>query len=93
VLGLFSNLTFAVGALLSLMIWSTAEGFGGPYRAGSTDIGTAIIYALVFAGLFLAAAGRSIGLDRRLGPALGRWAFLASGRAPAVTGRGNRAAA
>jgi nitrite reductase (NO-forming) len=42
-----------VGLVFSLLIWSTAEGFGGPYTAGSTDLGTAIIYAVVFALLFL----------------------------------------
>ena len=79
ILGVFSNLTNLGGALLSLVIWSTAEGFGGPYVAGSADIGSAIIYALVFGGLFLANAGLVWGLDRRLTPALGRLGFLASG--------------
>jgi nitrite reductase (NO-forming) len=79
VLGAFSNLTYLVGVLLSVVIWSTAEGFGGPYQAGSTDIGAAIIYVLVFAGLFLSAAGLYRGLDRRLTPRLGRWGVLASG--------------
>jgi nitrite reductase (NO-forming) len=37
--------------LFSLLIWATAEGFGGPYTSGSSDIGTGIIYAVVFAGL------------------------------------------
>lgn len=55
--GAFSILTNIGGALLALVIWSTAEGFGGPYQAGSTDIGSAVIYALVFAGLFLTNAG------------------------------------
>jgi thiosulfate dehydrogenase (quinone) large subunit len=58
---------------------STAEGFGGPYAPGSIDIGTAIIYAIAFAGLFLTSAGRSLGLDHYLTPRLGRFAFLASG--------------
>jgi uncharacterized membrane protein YphA (DoxX/SURF4 family) len=79
ILGVFSNLTYVGGILLSLLIWSTAEGFGGPYGAGSVDIGISIIYALVFAGLFLASAGLYFGLDRRLTPVLGRWSFLASG--------------
>ncbi len=79
ILGVFSNLTNLSGALLSLVIWSTAEGFGGPYTAGSTDIGSAIIYVLVFVGLFLANAGLVWGLDRRLTPLLGRWSILASG--------------
>ena len=36
----------------SLLVWSVGEAFGGPYAAGSTDIGTAIIYAFVFAALY-----------------------------------------
>src|SRR6266568_2001919 len=68
-----------VATLLTLMIWSTAQGFGGPYGPGSTDIGVGIIYTLVFCGLFLACAGISYGLDRHLATKLGRWSFLASG--------------
>jgi thiosulfate dehydrogenase (quinone) large subunit len=79
ILGVFMNLTSAVGVLLTVVIWSTAEGFGGPYQAGSTDIGAAIIYAMVFVGLFLSSAGLYYGLDRRLTPKLGRLGVLASG--------------
>lgn len=79
ILGAFTNLTSIVGTLLAVVIWSTAEGFGGPYHAGSTDVGAAIIYVLVFAGLFLGAAGLYYGLDRKLTPALGRFGYLASG--------------
>ena len=57
ILGLFSDLAYLGGILLCLVIWSTAEGLGGPYVAGSTDIGTAIIYAFVFALLFFSRAG------------------------------------
>src|SRR6266567_3926308 len=85
IFGLFSNLTNIVGILLSVVIWATAEGFGGPYTAGSTDIGAAIIYVLVFVGLYLAKSGLSYGLDgwvasvlERIG--LGKLSFLASGR-------------
>lgn len=79
ILGLFSNLINVVGTVLALVIWSTAEGFGGPYKAGSTDIGAAVIYVLVFAGLFLSRAGLYVGLDQKLTPALGKLRFLASG--------------
>jgi uncharacterized membrane protein YphA (DoxX/SURF4 family) len=79
IFGVFSNLAALGGVLLTLVIWSTAEGFGGPYKAGSTDIGTAIIYAFVFVALFLAQSGLQFGLDRRLTPILGRWGWLASG--------------
>lgn len=78
-LGLLSNLTYGVGIFLSLIIWTTAESFGGPYRAGATDIGAAIIYVLVFVGLFLASAGLYYGLDYRLTLLLGRWNWIASG--------------
>jgi hypothetical protein len=47
------------GLLYSLLLWSTAEGFGGPYGPGFTGnkgdvLGTASVYALMF--LFLLAA-------------------------------------
>jgi nitrite reductase (NO-forming) len=51
ILGFARKLTYLSAIVFSLLIWSTAEGFGGPYTAGSSDIGTAIIYALVFAAL------------------------------------------
>jgi thiosulfate dehydrogenase [quinone] large subunit len=80
--GVFSNLTNVAGILLSVVIWTTAEGLGGPYHAGSTDVGPAIIYALVFVALFLTSAGLHLGLDGRLTPRLRRLGFLASGGWP-----------
>jgi len=87
-LGVFSNLTYVVGILLSVVIWTTAESFGGPYTAGSTDIGAAIIYVLVFAGLYLSQSGLIYGFDRWLtkqfAQRLGRWfPHLLSGPLPA----------
>lgn len=65
-LGLFNNLTYITGIVLSFLIWSTAEGFGGPSHAGSTDIGTSIIYTVVFACLLLSATSRTYSLDHFL---------------------------
>jgi thiosulfate dehydrogenase [quinone] large subunit len=80
IFGIFSNLTSVVGILLSLGIWSTAEGFGGPFIPGqSTDIGTAFAYAVLFAVLLCLSAGRYYGVDQWLTPVLGRLGFLASG--------------
>ena len=56
ILGFARKVTYISGAVFSLLIWSTAEGFGGPYTAQSTDIGTGIIYALVFVALLVMAA-------------------------------------
>jgi uncharacterized membrane protein YphA (DoxX/SURF4 family) len=79
IFGFLSNVGYAGGILLAFVIWSTAEGFGGPYMPGSTDIGAAIIYMLVFVALFLASAGLYWGVDRSLTPRLGRFGYLASG--------------
>lgn len=37
-----------IGVVYSLFLWSTVGGLGGPYVAGATDPGTAIVYALTF---------------------------------------------
>ena len=60
------------GSMLSLVIWSTAEGFGGPYGPGSTDVGTSIAYVLVFALLWWSDAGSRwhLGLGRARGRAM-----------------------
>jgi nitrite reductase (NO-forming) len=42
---------YVVGALFSLLVWSTAEGFGGPYTVGANNMGTAISYVLIFVAL------------------------------------------
>ncbi|MCL5115225.1 MAG: hypothetical protein M1528_01700 [Candidatus Marsarchaeota archaeon] len=48
IFGFMRKIGYAGGFVLSLLIWSVPEGFGGPYGPGSTDIGTGIIYAVVF---------------------------------------------
>lgn len=80
-LGVMTNLTCWVGAVFALVIWATAEGFGGPYTVGATDIGTSIIYAMVFVMLYLSNAGNYLGLDGKLMPHLGKYAWLASDKA------------
>ena len=78
ILGLFSNLDYIGGILLTLLIWTVPEGFGGPYTVGATDLGAGIIYPFAFAGLLLLSAGQHYGLDRYLWPKLGSWRFLSS---------------
>ncbi|HEX7381353.1 MAG TPA: multicopper oxidase domain-containing protein [Nevskiaceae bacterium] len=50
-LGFARRTTYVLGALFSLLIWSTAEGFGGPYTVGAANMGTAITYVLLFVAL------------------------------------------
>ena len=49
--GFARKITYSAAIVFSLLIWATAEGFGGPYTSGASDVGTAIIYAVVFAAL------------------------------------------
>jgi uncharacterized membrane protein YphA (DoxX/SURF4 family) len=56
IFGVARRTTYLAAAIFSLFIWAIPEGFGGPYSAASTDIGTGIIYTVVFLSLY--------GLDR-----------------------------
>lgn len=51
ILGFARKFTYAFGAAWSIMIWTTAEGFGQSDMPVVTDIGTAIIYTVVFLAL------------------------------------------
>ena len=63
IFGLFTEIAILGGIAMTLVIWSTAEGFGGPYVPGSTDIGAAIIYAIVFVALWLGRCWRYYSVD------------------------------
>ncbi len=52
-LGLARKWIYVLGAVYSLLLWATGEGFGGPYTAGASDIGPALIYVLVFITLII----------------------------------------
>ena len=53
VLGFLRKSAYLCGIMLSLMIWSIVEGFGGPYGPGSTDVGAAIMYAFIFFAIII----------------------------------------
>ncbi|MDA8334895.1 MAG: hypothetical protein M0Z41_07890 [Peptococcaceae bacterium] len=90
IFGFAQKIGYGMGILFSLGVWSTAEGFGGPYTPGATDVGTAIIYAVVF--LYLAALQYSAGmsefsLDRliiRRWPAWSKIASFGGGQGPGL---------
>jgi uncharacterized membrane protein YphA (DoxX/SURF4 family) len=56
ILGFARKVSYIAAAVFCVVIWAAAEGFGGPYGSGASDIGTAIIYALVFMCLLTLAA-------------------------------------
>ncbi len=83
ILGAFSNAAFIGSALLSLGIWSGAEGFHLPWtKPGMTDLGPSAGYIFASLALFFAAAGSTWSVDAWLRPKLGRLAWAAG---PAVT--------
>jgi nitrite reductase (NO-forming) len=53
ILGFMRKVGYTGGFLLSLVIWSVPESFGGPYGPSATDIGTGIIYAIAFLMLMI----------------------------------------
>jgi uncharacterized membrane protein YphA (DoxX/SURF4 family) len=61
ILGLGRKYLYVLGALWSFGIWAIPEGFGNTSRAAYTDIGTSVVYVLVFAALWAidSCAGRS----------------------------------
>jgi uncharacterized membrane protein YphA (DoxX/SURF4 family) len=79
--GFARKLTYSVGAIYTVLIWTTAEGFGGPYVPGvSTDVGAAIIYTLLFLMLLINDAGvgfSRLSLDNILERRLPAWRRIA----------------
>jgi nitrite reductase (NO-forming) len=90
--GFARKFTYMGGAVCSLLVWATAEGFGGPYSGSSTDIGTAIIYTVVFLALLVVNARSETSrysVDRLIERRWAWWHRVAEvGRAPAGGGDG-----
>ena len=79
-LGLGRRAGYLAGAVNTLLIWAVGEGFGGPYTSGSTDVGTGIVYALLFTTLpaFAPPARRErLSPDKALVPRWPWWRFAA----------------
>jgi hypothetical protein len=53
--GFARKATFAFGAVYAPVLWAV-DGFGGAHHAGASDLGTAVIYSLVFVALLVIAA-------------------------------------
>ena len=49
--GFARKLSYTAALIFSLLIWATAEGFGGPYTGASADVDPGIISLLAFTSL------------------------------------------
>ncbi len=79
-LGLARRAGYILGAAYMLLVWAIGEGFGGPYMAGSTDVGTGIVYALLFITLLVfapPARRERLSIDRILVQRWPWWRILA----------------
>ncbi len=80
ILGFARRPAYLGGLAFSLLVWGTAEGFGGPYTAASTDVGAGIVYALLFVALYLLEASvgpSSLSVDSAVGRRVSWWPRLA----------------
>ncbi len=77
--GFARKLTYCAAIAFSLLIWGTAEGFGGPYTSGASHVGTAVSYAVGFAAL--------LALSYYAGPARYSATSTCAPSAPGLTGR------
>jgi len=78
--GLARKWISVAGSVLSLLIWATAEGFGGPYTVGATNPGPGLVYVIVFLALILIdrAHGRTpYSLDHYIQRRWPRWSRVA----------------
>ena len=84
--GFARKLTYLAATGFAVLIWATAESFGGPYTAGASDIRTGIIYAVVFLGLLALsynAGPARYSADYYLEQRISWWWHLAETRSPA----------
>ena len=79
-LGVARRVGYTLGAIYALLVWAVGEGFGGPYTSGATDIGTGIVYTMLFIALLVyapPARRERLSLDRLLEGRLSWWRYVA----------------
>lgn len=79
IFGFARKITYILAIVFSVLIWSTAEGFGGPYTSGASDIGTALRRCVPRAARAQLLRG-SGSIERRLLPRTPHLVVVAGGR-------------
>lgn len=79
IFGVARGSIYFLGGVASVGIWAVAEGFGGPYGSGSTDIGAGVMYAVEFLALYGldTLARRAWTLDERIEQRVSWWRTIA----------------
>lgn len=81
VFGVARRVVYIGGIVWSIAVWTIPEGFGGSFLSGATDIGTAIMYVLVFAMLYsletLPTATGAWSIDRLIERRMPSWRLIA----------------
>lgn len=91
VTGLARQVTYFAAAAYTFFLWAIPEGFGGPYKGGATDIGTGIIYTVLFLALYhldTLADESPLSLDPLIERRIPRWRALSE---PALRVKGGGA--
>ncbi len=63
IFGVFTQIAMVGGLAMLLVIWSTAQSFGGAYIPGSMDVGAVVTYVIMFAALWIGKSWRHYSLD------------------------------
>ncbi len=83
--GFLRRPVYLLGLALSIFLWTVPQGFGGPYGPGSTDMGTGILYAVVFLALLhldSVSGPPRFTIDTTLGLRWPAWQRLVQARVP-----------
>ncbi|MEM0143807.1 MAG: DoxX family membrane protein [Candidatus Parvarchaeum sp.] len=81
ILGFFKRLVYIAGAIYSITIWLTISQFGGPYIAGTLDIGATPFYFLLFLLLIFSEKdfnAYDISVDKAIRKRYSIWSKIAS---------------
>ncbi len=88
-IGFLRRPAYLLGLALSLFLWTVPQGFGGPYGPGSTDMGTGILYAVVFLALLhldSVSGPPRLAFDAVVGRRWLAWSWLVQAKASAPVG-------
>jgi thiosulfate dehydrogenase (quinone) large subunit len=76
IMGIFTNMIYLGGSLLSIFLWSTLGEWSIAPGMGNGTSGSTLLLLMIFLGLFLSNAGFYYGLDRYIATRASDWSLL-----------------